>query len=169
MGVQVVDEDSVGLTLAKEQPSSMRCTRRVPQSTSQCTTFQPQHRLQMFSFAGLYTLFDSKHCVSCWLTVQSFTHHTDSDGLEERDPNPHVGDCHSCAESIFPCVEQPQRQDAPRESERDTPRWCAVLSSRGAQGEVPENQHMFKLSAQPCVQSFPAASDASNNQRVTRQ
>ena len=48
MGVQVVDEDSVGLTLAEEQPSSMRCTKRVPQNTSQCTTFQPQHRLHMF-------------------------------------------------------------------------------------------------------------------------
>ena len=92
------------------------------------------------------------------------THYTDSDGLEERDPNPHVGDCHSCAVSIFTCVEQLQRQDAQRVSERDTSKWCAVLSSRGAQGEVPENQHMFEISAQPCVQSFPATSDASNNQ-----
>ena len=69
MGVQVVDEDSVGLTLAKEQESSMRCTRRVPQNTSQCTTFQPQHRLQMFSFAGLYTLFDSQ--TLCVMLVNS--------------------------------------------------------------------------------------------------
>ena len=73
MGVQVVDEDSVGLTLAMEQPSSMRCTRRVPQNTSQCTTFQPQHRLHMFSFAGRYTLFDSQ--TLCVMLVNSAERH----------------------------------------------------------------------------------------------
>ena len=77
-------------------------------------------------------MFDRQTLCVMLLTVQSFTHYTDSDGLEERDPNPHVGDCHSCAESIFPCVEQLQRQDAQRVSERDTPKWFFLHEVRRA-------------------------------------
>ena len=100
MGWRPSDEDSVALTLACVAPGAFRRTpgnARLLSHNTGCTCS---------ASLGARLCSTVKHCVSCWSTVQSVTHNTDSDGLEERHPNPHVGECHSCAKSIFPSVEQ---------------------------------------------------------------